>query len=204
MSQPKIKAGAVTLDAVDAITLSGASIGTGANGILQLNGSAQIPAVDGSLITDVVVPFRGASVFSTSLPFPAVPTSTPTVLEWNSEAYDTDSIHEITGSPAIKSRFVLPVGTTKIKLHACIVWPSHATGYRMIEFLRNGGAMIEGNARAIQNTVSGVVLYQTVVTPVFDVVDTDYYEVQVTQTSGGDLNPTIGSSASTFSIEIIE
>lgn len=53
MAQPKIKDGALAQTNLAAATLDGFSIGTGANGILQLNGSAQIPAVDGSLVTNV-------------------------------------------------------------------------------------------------------------------------------------------------------
>jgi hypothetical protein len=54
MSQPLINGSQIdqpTLTQIDALTLSTRSVGTAANNIIALNGSAQLPAVDGSLLT---------------------------------------------------------------------------------------------------------------------------------------------------------
>lgn len=56
MAQPKISGDQIdqtTLNSVDAATLSGQSLGTGPNDIVQLNGTSQLPVVDGSNLTFV-------------------------------------------------------------------------------------------------------------------------------------------------------
>jgi trimeric autotransporter adhesin len=59
-------------------------VGTSANNVVQLNGSAQLPALDGSLLTGVVADISGATLDDLSdVSYPAAPT-TDQLLQWNS------------------------------------------------------------------------------------------------------------------------
>ena len=64
-------------------TVAPLDVGTAANNVVQLNGSAQLPAVDGSLLTGVVADISGATLddlFDVS--YPAAPTKDQ-LLQWN-------------------------------------------------------------------------------------------------------------------------
>lgn len=201
MSQPKIKDRALALSAANATQLNGAIAGIGNSNLVQLDSNAKLPAVDGSALTDVVTTFRGVLAYSSVTPFPIVPTGTPTVLDFNNELYDTENLHDTVTN---NSRHTVPSGVTKVRLTAIVSWPSNATGYRKVEFLENAGAMPAGNSIAIQNTVSGEAIIQTITTGVIETQATDYFEVQVTQTSGGTLNPNLGTGGTIFIMELIE
>jgi hypothetical protein len=64
-------------------TVAPLDVGTAANNVVQLNGSAQLPAVDGSLLTGVVADLSGATLDDLSdVSYPAAPTKDQ-LLQWN-------------------------------------------------------------------------------------------------------------------------
>ena len=178
--------------------------GTGANNLVQLNGSSQLPAVDGSLLTSLPAQsFRGA----TGSPGATVATSTPTFLPIvGAMYYDTDSIHSTAGSPPITTRFTVPAGVTKVKMSAEIWWVEFiGTPPCKIELYKNNSAAFNGTCQDTQNffnyspsnTVNRISSSVIVVTP------GDYFEIRATQYSGGDL-AIINGNASWISMEIVE
>ena len=65
-------------------TAAALDVGTSANNVVQLNGSAQLPAVDGSLLTGVVADLSGATLDGLSdVSYPSAPTANQ-LLQWNS------------------------------------------------------------------------------------------------------------------------
>jgi hypothetical protein len=92
----------------------GINTGTGANQILKLNGTAQIPAVDGSLLTQVnAVKLQGNAVSATA------PTS-GYALKWNGSQWepqaDTGGVASITAGTGLLGGTISTVGTISVNV----------------------------------------------------------------------------------------
>lgn len=205
MAQPKIKDVALALTSVDATSLNGAVAGTDDTDLVQLVGIGILPVLDGSALTDLVVPYKGALVSSTATL--AVPDSTYTIVAFADEEYDTDTIHDLVTN---NSRLTVPVGVTKIRLHAGVSWETNSTGERRMKIRKNGDLTGGVNAQVgipasdlIANTNQNLSNFSSAV---ITVVANDYFEVELWQDSTVSLNVTNISATEKpfFAMEIIE
>jgi hypothetical protein len=127
-----------------------------------------------------------------AISIPNNPTAAQGTLTFNSERYDTDSMHS-TSSNTSRITFNT-AGTYDLDLN--IRWASNTTGYRQAYFRMNGTTII---AMDHKNPVNGDVTTQSLSTQ-YDFVVGDYIEVIVFQNSGGSLNV---DSAGNYSPEVV-
>lgn len=106
--------------------------------------------------------------------------NTTTILAFNSERFDTDTIHDTVTN---NSRLTCKTAGKYI-VSATIGFASNATGVREVDVKLNGTTNI---ARRIENAVNGDNHYTTV-DSLYDLAVNDYLEIAVVQTSGGALN----------------
>jgi len=185
-------------NAVNATTLGGQSVGTGPNDIVALDASSRLPAVNGSLLTNLPVPpFRGALVKpSVNV---TIPDNTFTIFGFDVEVYDTDNIHDnITNN----SRLTVPAGVSRVKVVAQVNWSTSSTGtQRSVDILKNGTGGYDGYPT--HDPGSAAAADRAIVrSPVLNVVPGDYFEVRGVQNSGSTLSAF--SSITWFAMEIIE
>lgn len=110
----------------------------------------------------------------------SIPNTTPTLLTFNSERYDSDGMHDVAVNPGR-----LTCKTAGIFLITCNVeFVSSATGFRQVYFRLNGATII---ASTSEPAASGVAHQISLVSP-YALVVNDYVEVFAAQTSGGLLN----------------
>jgi len=145
-----------------------------------------------------VATFRGALVdFSTA--GPVIATATPTVIDWQETGYDTDSIWNI----ANPSRLTVPAGVSFVQLWASVNWTSSRTGTVKLRFLLNGG----GNFLfgLTQSEYEGITLGGSeLVSPPLSVIGGQYFELEVTQTSGAPVQIDLGEEQETcFAMSIL-
>lgn len=126
--------------------------------------------------------------------------NTLTLLNFNSETYDTSSLHDTVTN---NSRLTVPAGITKIIISTYIRFAANATGRRVFNFRKNGVGIIgDGIPEFNFNASSAGVTTLFAITPPIVVTEGDYFEVLVLQNSGGVLDVT--SSGTYFSMELIE
>jgi hypothetical protein len=85
------------------------------------------------------------------------------------------------------TRFVVPTGYGQARLTGNVQFPSNATGYRSIKFLKNGG-VFDGMAWLTVPAISGAAHSLNIATGLVAVNAGDYFEMVVYQNSGGALN----------------
>lgn len=116
--------------------------------------------------------------------------STLTAIAFDSEAFDTDTIHD-----TVSNTERLTCKTAgKYQINGTLLWASNAVGYRSVYIYLNGAATI-----AVQQgpTISGISVFQTVST-IYDLAVNDYVELRGFQTSGGALNVTFQTGLPAF------
>ena len=88
-------------------------VGTSAGNVVQLNGSAQLPALDGSLLTGVVADISGASIGDLS-DVSITSAATGEVLRYNGTAWVDAQLNytDLAGSPPLPSISTLTTSTT--------------------------------------------------------------------------------------------
>ncbi|MBI1386716.1 MAG: DUF2793 domain-containing protein [Rhizobiales bacterium] len=114
----------------------------------------------------------------------SIPNNTFTVVPWDAEAYDTDAIWSA-GNP---SRLTVPSGVTKIQILGHCAWNSNATGGRAARLSKNGNSMTEYSAFANDSANASGVHGAPVLGPIIEVTGGDYFEIEVFQSSGGNLD----------------
>jgi hypothetical protein len=113
------------------------------------------------------------------------------------------------GTNMIDRGAVVPNSTTfrvrnnvrTINIKAQITFASNATGYRKVEILKNGVAFL-GTGLATIPAVNGTTTTITAETGPGEVVFGDYFEVEVTQNSGGNLDVVAGNGT-TFTATVL-
>jgi hypothetical protein len=127
----------------------------------------------------------------------SIGTATTTVVAWDAEQYDTDSVHD---NVTNNSRLTVPSGVTRVRLAAYIVFGASATGNRKVNIRKNGGASYWGYASYVMAGLSGTPTEIIIQTPPIVVTPGDYFEVTVYQDSGVTL-PVMSSYLSWFAME---
>lgn len=121
-----------------------------------------------------------------------------TLVTWNVEDFDTSGLHD---NAVNNTRLTIPgAGGSKASglwlFNAQVRWASNIVGDRSLRILKNGTIISQVDTPA-SFTVAGARSQATIVTQL-DPVVSDYFEVQVLQTSGGDLNIQSGITLSFF------
>jgi len=162
----------------------------------QANGYAGLDA--GSRILWARKPaFRGALV--KRLGVSTIPNSTPIIINWHADEYDTDNIHSIVSNT---DRLYVPAGVTKVRLTANGNWANNSTGTRALFMQKNGnndfigmGITVQSAQDTSDNNISSAVL---------TVTGGDYFLLYVYQSSGGNLAFANDQDRAWFAMEIIE
>lgn len=124
-----------------------------------------------------------------------VPTSVMTAanpLTWAlaGQQYDTDGIWAA-GNP---TRFTVPKGCTAVQLGGNCEWAASAVGARRLRVQKNGADFNgQGDDHSATQSVNGNIRQNLYCGPV-DVVAGDYFELDVTQNTGGNLNVNSGTN----------
>lgn len=185
MADTKISAlsAAGTLDGTESVPLvkGGANVKTTASDIAKLGKPAH----------------RGCLAYKTA--DQTLNLSSDTAITFAGESYDTDNIHSTSSNT---SRLTVPTGVTKVRLSAGIAIDNvTANTDTFIQFWKNGAGNYPGWAIAFLD-VSGVVNFDTLVSPILAVTDGDYFEFVVATI--GDTSTTLLLNRTWFAMEIIE
>lgn len=154
-------------------------------------------AITGGTIsgTTIIDPRRGCLVHLAANQ--SIPNDTATVVAWDTEIYDTDSIHAAGG-------FTIPAGVTKIRLSTGTYYAANATGYRFTYF-EEGTANLtgQGSNRVDSPSATGSAL-TSFTSAVLDVAGGEVFSLYAYQNSGGALNVLGGVVNSWACVEILE
>lgn len=151
------------------------------------------------LLNPSVGAFRGCLVYNSVSQ--SIPDSSATAVTFDTESFDTDTIHDTVSNT---SRLTVPTGVTKVRLTAQVFWATNATGTRRASIYKGGVATYVGNPIDLVNAGTSTSTIQQVVSPPLTVVAGNYFELYVTQTSGGALNINATTDGCWFSMEILE
>jgi hypothetical protein len=117
--------------------------------------------------------------------------ATATMITFDSEFFDTDAIHSTSTNT---SRFTVPAGKGgKWQLSTTLAYDANSTGFRQIRIVKNGTNF--NNLIAVPVTADGTHMSHT---DIFELVATDYIELQAYQNSGGNLS-ILSTNYTTFS-----
>lgn len=129
------------------------------------------------------------------------------VVAFNSEAFDTDTIHD---NAVNNGRLTVPTGVTRIKLTGYIKWQNNGSSFRLLKVRKNGaGGTIDDDQAgfepqiyksAANATVPDVGM--TIDTGIIRAVATDFFTLEVSQESGVSLNLLAGDYW--FQMDLIE
>jgi hypothetical protein len=131
----------------------------------------------------------------------SIPNATSTVITWDQEQYDTDTMHDVT----VNNSRITFNRAGKYVIVAQGWWAANATGYRDISLRRNGSQFI---ASTRFPTVGSTTQTFQNCTMVFEMSVGDYCEVVVIQNSGGALDflvsDFLGSQISSFTVQKVD
>jgi hypothetical protein len=123
--------------------------------------------------------FSGALVQLTSPE--TIPNSVPTDISWDATVYDVGGWW----SGANPTRLTVPAGVSRVIVSCNIQWATNNVGGRLVIHKKNGGTFPgQGASRLVPTENADANVHSAVV----DVVAGDFFEVRVTQTSGGNLD----------------
>ena len=138
--------------------------------------------------------YQGARVFHSAAY--AIPHNTLTILAFNSERYDTNSIHD---NVANNSRLTCQTDGMYIISFSC-EWPGDAAGIRLTQILLNGTTRI---GQWAFNSF-GPNYIDLSFSTIYDLSVGDFVQIRVFQDSGGVLNiPSIGNYTPEFMMQRI-
>lgn len=185
--------GAATLDSTLNVAGAAALAGT-----LDVVGTSTVVAISASGTLGGNLKTQGASVNNISNT--SITTSTPTIIQFPSENFDTDSFHDPSTN---NQRITIPSGLEsgkKMMLVARVVFDLNATGIRWAGIYKNNTIYV---ATGQVNASAGS--YQpyheiNIVTPVLTPVANDWFDVRVWQNSGVTLD--VLGSRTEFSVII--
>lgn len=147
--------------------------------------------------------FRGALVTTIGTPSQSIPNATLQFLNFNTVERDTDSFF----NPAVPTRLTVPTGVSKVRLAGQVVFNHQSmTGLRQVVIKKNFPAGLGWYAGVPASTIVANQTTTTdvhVSTPVIDVQEGDFFELEVYQ-SGGVPITALASVGTWFTIEVVE
>jgi hypothetical protein len=188
----KVTTAGDTLYATGANTLARLAKGT-AGQVLKMNAGATAPEWGSNAPTFAQLPsVYAAHVYRSSAQ--TISNGSATVVSWDSELYDLQAMHDPSTNP---SRITVPV-TGFAVISAGVLWSSNTTGIRILEILHSGVARAE--TRRLPN--SGMQTWHDIQVHL-EVGAGQYFEVRVTQDSGGNLDLVGGQKNTWFAVAIL-
>lgn len=137
--------------------------------------------------------FRGARVYlSTNL---TITSSANITLAFDSETYDTDSIHEATNS----SRLTVPTGVSKVRITANICYAETVNNYCHAEIWDDEAVLFASSNQQLATAVSANFSLST---GVINVTPADYFYINLYHQYGS--SRLLSAAGSSFAMEIIE
>jgi len=124
----------------------------------------------------------------------SIVTATPTVLIWQTEAYDVGDWFASSGD----SVFTVPAGVGRVRLSASVNWDGTVGTFRTITFLKNGSSALGLPASALPP----VSVFQSLVSPIIEVVPGDTLSSSVSHDTGVNLDVLAGDTTF-FSVEAV-
>ena len=157
-----------------------ARLGVGANGTVLTAASGEATGLQWAAPS--AASFVGCNIYRTT-GNQSIPDSTATAIDFNAESFDTDTFHDNVTNP---SRVTIPSGKGgKYLFTAWASFVGNGTGYRDMQLLKNGTTLTGSSAVGWKPDATGYTAGTIAV--ILNLVATDYLEVLVTQTSGGNL-----------------
>ena len=208
-----------SIDATDNVTTSDLVV-TGTptfadntvNGVDLIDNTVGLGKIEASGTKDNTTFLRGDGTWSTvvtgrgALAYNVAPVSIPnsaqTIAQFDSESYDTDTIHSTTTD---NTKLTVPAGVSVARVSAQVVFYDNNVGARRATFLKNGGEAFAGNSYSYLPAVTGG--FTTTVrlnSAMLSVSPGDYFELRLYQSSGGALNIETSSALTWFAMEIIK
>ena len=152
---------------------------------LGIGSSAQVLTVSGGIpawAAPSAPSFVGCNIYRTT-GNQTISDSTATAIDFNAESFDTDTFHDNVTNP---SRVTIPAGKGgKYLFTAWANFVGNGTGYRNMDLFINGTTLTGSSSGGWKPDAVGYTMGNIAV--ILNLVATDYVEVFVTQTSGGNL-----------------
>jgi hypothetical protein len=157
-----------------------ARLGVGTNGHTIVADSAEATGLKWAAPSGGSSTFVGCSLYNTT-ETQTISNNTQTAITWNSENFDTDAFHN---NSTNTSRITIPSGKDGKYLFTASGWQTDSTaGLRGVALYKNGSRI-----RQAWFMPSGTNVYNSApITCILNLVATDYIEVYILQTSGGNL-----------------
>ena len=149
-----------------------------------------------------LIGYKGAGALVSRFVSPqTIPNNADTVLLFDTVAYDTDKIFNLALNPR---RLYVPDGVTKVKISGNVQFAANATGGRTLLIRKNSETNFFGRPTVtIPTRTDGTATSVNITTPILQVVAGDWFELFVSQNSGGNLN--VNSGYSTWmAMEIVQ
>ena len=180
-------------------------------GAVAIQNRALQPLIDGDI--NVNTPFiarsNGAVFIHDTAPIrvlafmsvgQSIPNAVPTILDFNSEEYDSGLLHDIVTN---NSRITIPAGFTRAIFTGRVNYGSGAVGNRSLELVKGGSTAYAGRTgvrhRAADTAQAQEVMIQS---PLLTVTGTDFFELRVRQEQGVAISTVSGNGGTWFYAEI--
>lgn len=200
----------VTVKFAGILTITNGSFlitGTGANITTAVGATAALRGESGGVVRVLWYrrgggSYRGAAAYNTAAQ--SIPASTNTVLTFDSEIYDTDSIHSTSSNTG---RMTVPAGVTKVRLRGNYRSATATDQTQRTAKLYKNGALYDSGSSYVpffSGVTSGTSLASdcVMVTPAITCVAGDYFELVALQNEAGANNAFAQSCF--FEMEILE
>ena len=126
----------------------------------------------------------------------SIANNTMTTLTWEQAIYDSNNLFSF----ATPTRITIPTGVSKVRLSGSVWWGSVNVGNRHLRIMKNGAGFL-GYGYVLSPAITASP--NQVFTAVVDVSQGDYFELEVSQNSGGSL--LVDSADITwFNLEVVE
>lgn len=189
---------AITVAANQATTFAAAatfSSTVGVTGLVTANGgltvaSGQTLTLTGVTVTGFSPTITAKAVRARLSANQSITTATNTKLNWDTELFDTDTFHD---NVTNNTRLTVPV-SGKYRIDVNVKWAGNATGSRTVRIQYSNGGV---NVMDLENSPGNASNYSQAGSAVINMSSSEYVEIEVVQSSGGNLNVLGGAEGST-------
>jgi hypothetical protein len=126
----------------------------------------------------------------------SIPSSTWTVLNWDTEVYDDGGLHS---SVTLNNRITVGADISRVTFAFGVVWGSNASGYRAMRLMKNGAVVAGGGKLRIPAISGGQEM--CIHSASIPVVSGDYFYVEAFQNSGAAID-IVADESSFFGVQV--